>query len=140
MAKKCFYCYTKIDSDSVVEMCQKCMHQVWGEKMSGAILSNVKREKEFGNLELGRVWELSNKEGSFSGEEYINNKIEEEINTIKRTNNIQDNSILPLDESENPTKENLNTTEGNPNIYEENQEPIEKSSTEVLNFGSIFGI
>lgn len=57
MVKNCIYCSAEIDSTSVVDMCQKCMHSVWGEKMTQAILDNMQREKDAGNLELGRVSE-----------------------------------------------------------------------------------
>jgi len=55
MVKRCIYCKTEIDSNSVVDMCKPCMHRVWGPRMTEAIVSGMQKEKEKGNMELGRV-------------------------------------------------------------------------------------
>ena len=59
MAKNCFYCKKEIDDNCVVDMCLGCMCNVWGEKMSKAIIANMEKERSAGNLELGRVGEES---------------------------------------------------------------------------------
>ena len=53
--EKCFYCKADIERGSVVGMCRRCMHGVWGEKMSNAIVDGMEKEKASGNLELGCV-------------------------------------------------------------------------------------
>jgi len=53
--KKCIYCGCEIDGSSVVDVCRTCMYQVWGEKMSEAIISNMERERDNGNMELWKI-------------------------------------------------------------------------------------
>ena len=54
MAKKCIYCSSAVDDNSVIDFCKKCGIGVWGEKMFNTILKNMNDAKAKGDLELCR--------------------------------------------------------------------------------------
>ncbi len=55
MVKRCVYCNSDISENSVVDICKPCMHQVWGPRMTAAIIGGMEKERDKGNLELGEV-------------------------------------------------------------------------------------
>lgn len=55
MAKHCIYCKVDIPEDSVLDVCQRCGHGVWGEKMFNAIVASMQSAKSEGNLDQGSV-------------------------------------------------------------------------------------
>ena len=62
MSKKCIYCKEKIDDSCVVDFCNKCGEAVWGEKMYNAIIDNMERARENGDLCHSRTDDLPKKE------------------------------------------------------------------------------
>ncbi len=89
MVKHCIYCSAEVDSNSVVDMCQRCMYQVWGEKMTKAIIENMEREKSSGNLELGQV----------SNSKVVEKKEKEEIdNSASHYSSVQEIEDLKIED------------------------------------------
>jgi len=50
MTKKCIYCGCKIFDECVMEVCDECGKQVWGEKMFRAIVHNMDNARDNGDL------------------------------------------------------------------------------------------
>ena len=55
MTKKCIYCSSEIQKESVIDFCEKCGKNVWGEKMFNTILENMNNAKKNGDLCHNRV-------------------------------------------------------------------------------------
>jgi len=51
--KKCIYCKNDISDESVIDFCQRCGDGAFGEKMLSAIVDNMTRAKQRGDLEQG---------------------------------------------------------------------------------------
>jgi len=50
MSKKCLYCGKELNSDSVIDFCEKCGVGVWGQKMFDTIVQNMENARERGDL------------------------------------------------------------------------------------------
>ena len=105
MVKRCIYCNYELEDGSVIDICETCMYKVWGAKMAGAIVDNMKREGEKGNLELGRVGD------SGPGK----NKVCEDLETEK--------IIEPVEEPLVTAIENLDNLQSVEEVVEQLQEP-----------------
>lgn len=62
MAKHCIYCKSALDENSVIDVCVKCGHSVWGEKMFSAIVENMENARDSGNLFQGSISSQSHRE------------------------------------------------------------------------------
>ena len=61
MAKKCIYCSELISDDCVVDFCERCGKNVWGEKMFNAIIENMEKARENQDLCHSQVLEIDKK-------------------------------------------------------------------------------
>ena len=50
MSKKCIYCKVEIPDEVVIDFCEKCGKNVWGEKMFNAIVENMEKARANGDL------------------------------------------------------------------------------------------
>ncbi len=48
--RRCVYCGKELDSEAIVDMCEQCGMSVFGEKMFKAIVENMKKARERGDL------------------------------------------------------------------------------------------
>jgi uncharacterized UBP type Zn finger protein len=55
MVKKCIYCKCGIEDERAVDVCDKCGVGVWGPKMFKAIIENMSKAREKGDLNQGLV-------------------------------------------------------------------------------------
>ena len=46
--KKCLYCQAVLDENCIVDFCERCGKNVWGEKMFNAIIQNMEEARENG--------------------------------------------------------------------------------------------
>lgn len=57
--KNCIYCKKEIEINSVVDVCNQCGIQVWGEKMFKTIVKNMEQARDVGDLYQGSVTDES---------------------------------------------------------------------------------
>lgn len=48
--KRCIYCGGEIPDESVIDFCEKCGKDVWGEKMFNTIVKNMENAREKDDL------------------------------------------------------------------------------------------
>lgn len=53
--KKCIYCREEISEGSVIDFCERCGCQHFGEKMFKAIVKNMEEARDKGDLHQGSV-------------------------------------------------------------------------------------
>ncbi len=59
MVKKCIYCKTEVDQNSVIDFCERCGVGVWGPKMFSHIKKSMEDARDSGNLNQGSISESS---------------------------------------------------------------------------------
>lgn len=64
--KKCIYCGSEIDEESVIDFCKKCGVKVWGERMFRAIVENMENARKKGDLCNQRVDKVEQYKSLFS--------------------------------------------------------------------------
>ncbi|MEA3248521.1 MAG: hypothetical protein U9Q73_02330 [Nanoarchaeota archaeon] len=107
MVKKCIYCSEAVEESSVVDMCQRCMYQVWGEKMARAIVAGMEDERDKGNLELGRV---SDEIGKHRIESGIRSEVEE--SNVLVVDSLKDDFTKPEERECFIEQRSINESEG----------------------------
>ena len=55
MVNNCIYCKCQLNDNSVFDVCRTCGFGVWGEKMFNAIVTNMTKAKESGDLYQGSI-------------------------------------------------------------------------------------
>jgi len=58
MSKKCIYCREEISDDCVVDFCDRCGKNVWGDKMFRTIIDNMEKARDNQDLCHSQVLEV----------------------------------------------------------------------------------
>jgi len=51
--KKCIYCKSEINDESVIDFCERCGKGVWGDRMFKTIVENMEKARDNGSLFQG---------------------------------------------------------------------------------------
>ncbi len=98
MVKKCIYCSKELSQEEVIDVCQPCGFQVWGDKMYEAIKNNMKQANSDGDLYQGSVTDKpedkvepnSNFSQSEQSESILTAKDSPEIEIISNSDNLDE--------------------------------------------------
>ena len=50
MSKKCLYCQSTLSNENIVDFCENCGKNAFGEKMFNTIVKNMKDAREKGDI------------------------------------------------------------------------------------------
>jgi hypothetical protein len=52
--KKCIYCKADLNEESLIDFCERCGREVFGDKMFNVIVRNMTEASKRGDLEQGK--------------------------------------------------------------------------------------
>ena len=128
--KNCIYCNTDVQEESVIDVCDSCGYQVWGDKMFSAIKENMENARDAGDLNQGSVSEQTQ-------------EIKQELSTPSSFQDPPNTQELPFEQppetQDIPTETPSNTNQELPSPTLLNEPPevpqepkIQESPTETI--------
>lgn len=53
--KRCIYCRCDLSEGNIIDFCERCGREVWGDKMLNAIVQNMKEANKRGDLDQSKM-------------------------------------------------------------------------------------